>query len=285
MRVAAVNWKIRSIAREGEFFDHLGEVIEECVGMGADWAVLPEYCSFELLGALGARDEREVAEVLAPLWHPIVDALQAQSDTHKISIVGGSHICGNVNRCPIIQPSRAPGDVDKHVLTQYELDPMALSSGTRCATAGLVGACVCYDSEFPAATRALAEAGVKLLAVPAFTETPHGFHRVRRCCEARAIENQIYVVHSSLVGSLGGEPVTSATGSSAIIGPCIEPFPPNGIIAETPMDEEAVVCADLDLTILDQVRETGDVRNWQDRDAATWTPQPQAIAPDPRDAP
>jgi predicted amidohydrolase len=43
------------------------------------------------------------------------------------------------------------------------------------------------------------------------------------------------------------------------------PFPETAILAETPMNQEAVAVADLDWESLLAARESDDVRNWHDR--------------------
>jgi len=133
---------------------------------------------------------------------------------------------------------------------------------------------VCYDCEFPESSRVLAESGMLVQVVPAFTETRHGFGRVRWSCHARAIENQLFVVHASLVGSLGREPVVSAVGSSAVLTPPIEPFPPGAVLAETDFGVEGVALAEIDFATLLKAREGGDVRNWNDRNRGDWTVRP-----------
>jgi predicted amidohydrolase len=161
---------------------------------------------------------------------------------------------------------------EKVKLTTYEREVWKIAPGRGLSTLPdqQTSVLICYDSEFPEAGRALAERGVLLFCVPAFTETMHGFHRVRHSCHARAIENQVFVVHSSLVGSLGREPVPNAVGSSAILAPSFEPFPANGVLAETTMNEEEIAVAKLDFNALRKAREEGDVRNWHDRDAEWW---------------
>jgi predicted amidohydrolase len=159
---------------------------------------------------------------------------------------------------------------DKVMLTQWEKQ-IGLSGGK-----GLsllyetdLGVNICYDSEFPAAARALVEHEELLfIAVPAWTETLHGFHRVRWACQARAVENQVCMIHSSLVGNLRGE---ECHGSSAIIVPPNEPFPDNAILAETTMDQEGVAIAEVRHSDLYLCREMGDVRNWEERDDGDWT--------------
>ncbi len=106
--------------------------------------------------------------------------------------------------------------------------------------------------------------------VPAYTETKHGFHRVRWCCHARTVENQIFVAHSSLVGDLGREPVLKTFGSSAVLCPPLHQFPESGVLAETEMNEEGIAITDLDLDLLEEARATGDVRNWHDRHSSSW---------------
>jgi predicted amidohydrolase len=128
-----------------------------------------------------------------------------------------------------------------------------------------LGVAVCYDIEFPACAETLTESGCLALAVPAFTETMRGFQRVRWCAQARATERQVFVLHASLVGSLNREPVPTTYGSSAILTPSVLPFPETAILAETPMNQEAVAVADLDWESLLAARESDDVRNWHDR--------------------
>ncbi|RYG45024.1 hypothetical protein EON79_13610, partial [bacterium] len=111
----------------------------------------------------------------------------------------------------------------------------------------------------------------KILAVPSWTETQRGFQRVRWSCQARAVEHQTFVIHASLVGGFGYEPVPDSVGSSAIIAPSVEPFPVEAILAQSPYNEESLIVADLDMAMLDEARLRGEVRNWEDRDRGTWT--------------
>lgn len=48
------------------------------------------------------------------------------------------------------------------------------------------------------------------------------------------------------------------------------PFSEDGLLSETNMDCEEIAVATLDLNALLRARETGDVRNWHDRDASVW---------------
>lgn len=105
------------------------------------------------------------------------------------------------------------------------------------------GTMICYDIRFPELARKLALGGAKILFVPA--EWPHPrLHHWRTLLQARAIENQMYVVSCNTVGESGG---SSFFGHSMVIDPWGE------VIAEAP-EEETIIRADIDLSLVDEVR-------------------------------
>ena len=158
-------------------------------------------------------------------------------------------------------------------MTQFEIDDWGISPGNslQAMPDSRFGIAICYDSEFSAGALAQAERGVQALCVPTYTETWHGFYRVRHCCLARATEMQIFVIQASLVGSLGREPLPEAHGSAAILAPSVVPFPFDGVLAESERDREGVAVADLDFEALLLSRTQGDVRNWEDRRKGRWS--------------
>jgi predicted amidohydrolase len=102
--------------------------------------------------------------------------------------------------------------------------------------------------------------------VPFCTDDRRGFLRVRYCCHARAIENQVHVVMSGVVGNLPNvENMDVHYAESAILTPCDLPFARDGIAAEAPANVETVVVADLSLDDLVAARRAGSVRNFTDR--------------------
>ena len=77
---------------------------------------------------------------------------------------------------------------------------------------------MCYDVEFPEVARGAARAGARILIVPSCTDDRQAFLRVRYCAQARAIENQRYVIHAGTVGSLPMVPAVSINyGQAAIL--------------------------------------------------------------------
>lgn len=278
LTVAAVNWKLRAIETEADFFEHFEGLARHAVEQGAQWVVFPEYIGFERLHLAPELTLEDVPRYLADGYEPIRDFGRALARKLRVTIVGGSHPVRDArdryfNRCPIFLPTGEVVEQDKVNSTTFEHSMFRLTSGRglRRLPDPRLGVLLCYDAEFPEAGRALAEAGVRVLMVPAFTETRRGFQRVRWSCLARAVENQIFVVHASLVGDLGREPVPETFGSSAVLAPSIEPFPETAVLAETPPYEEAVAVAELDFEALDQCRREGYVRNWDDRHHGDWT--------------
>ncbi|WP_027090805.1 carbon-nitrogen family hydrolase [Cohnella thermotolerans] len=105
------------------------------------------------------------------------------------------------------------------------------------------GVMICYDIRFPELARRLALDGAKVLFVPA--EWPHPrLHHWRTLLQARAIENQMYVVACNRVG-VSGE--THFFGHSMVVDPWGE------IVAEAG-EEETILTAEIDLTLTDEVR-------------------------------
>lgn len=270
VRAAVINYEVRGVESHDEFLSRLEAWIVEAVSQGAELVVFPESIDLELLSLAPDLPDNETASFLAQFSPLTFEFFRAKSQETNITIVGGSHMCktesGFVNRCPIVGRETLTHQ-DKINLTQYEFDPWNLTPGKGLHPIDELGVTICYDSEFPVSGRILAEQGVLIQVVPAYTETVYGFNRVRWSCQARAVEHQNYVIHASLVGSLGREPVPSTYGSSAILCPSCEPYPPTGILAETELNKAGIAIADLDLSLIHQIRNQGDVRNWNDRNS------------------
>jgi predicted amidohydrolase len=276
MRVASVAWKIRPVRGDSDYFGHFYDLVEEAHAEAAEVVVMPELHVLEMLPLAPMVRELDAAIYLAQYADAIESWIKRISDSSGLIIVGGSHFreteAGIKNVCAIGIPGEPLVIAEKNNLTCYEQDAWDILPGHGIVTLprGL-GVTICYDSEFPEASRALAEAGALIQCVPSWTETQRGFQRVRWACLSRAVENQIFTIHSSLVGDLGRQPVPSTYGSSAIICPSVDPFPVEAILRETPLNEEGVVVADLDFDMLHEAREEGEVSNWNDRDKSTWT--------------
>lgn len=116
----------------------------------------------------------------------------------------------------------------------------------------LCGSVICYDIRFPEWIRTYALFGTKVLFVSA--QWPHPrLNHWRQLLIARAIENQMYVVACNRVGT-GGKSVFC--GHSMVINPWGE------VIAEG-TEEEEIITAQIDLSLVDEVR--GRIPVFEDR--------------------
>jgi predicted amidohydrolase len=275
IRVASVAWKLRTIRSDGDYFGHLHDLISFAHGEGAQVVVLPELHVLELLSIERNLQEHQSPDYLVQYAEALEQWLERIATSSGMTIIGGSHFKKSgeeiKNVCAIARPNSTVIFAEKNNLTRYEREVWKIAPGEGLTTFDPgIGINVCYDSEFPEAGRALAEAGCQILAVPAWTETVRGYQRVRWSCQARAIENQFFVVHASLVGGFGYEPVPESYGNSSIIAPSVEPFREEAILRESEMNEEGVVVADLNLEALMEARQYGEVQNWTDRHSGRW---------------
>ncbi len=109
---------------------------------------------------------------------------------------------------------------------------------------GKMGVAICYDLRFPELFRAYALAGAKLIFLP--SEWPHPrLAHWRTLLQARAIENQLFMVACNRVGTTGE---TAFFGHSAIIDPW-------GAFVVEAGESEMLITAVIDLDNVDEVRQ------------------------------
>lgn len=123
---------------------------------------------------------------------------------------------------------------------------------------GKVGLSICYDLRFPELFRGYAVAGAEMAIIPA--EWPHPrLNHWRTLLQARAIENQMFVIACNRVGV---SKETHFCGHSTIIDPWGERL----VEAD---ESEGVWCAEIDVTVVAQVRQKIPV--FQDRRPSLYT--------------
>jgi predicted amidohydrolase len=182
------------------------------------------------------------------------------------------------NVARMFHPSGKVGEYAKLMMTPWERDPWKIRAG---AASGLqvfdlgfakVGLVICYDIEFPLLSRALAEAGAEIILAPSNTETEHGYWRVRTGCMARALENQVYTVHSPTVGPAPWcPPVEMNVGAAGVYAASDRGFPAGGVMALGEHNRPQWVFAEVDLDLLADVRASGGVQTYNH-----WMEQPGA---------
>lgn len=271
IRIASIQYYIRPVARFEEFAAQVRGLVETAADYGCRLAVFPEYFTVQLL-TLGdvRRPIDEQVRHLASHGARYRELLSQLASEHDIYLVGGS-IPTRVdegeeirNTCHVFGPGGEWGTQGKIHMTRFEKEEWLVAPTERLrifdTSFGRLAVAICYDVEFPEIARAAARAGANVLAVPSCTDDRQGFLRVRYCAQARAIENQMYVIHSPTVGSLPMVPAVSLNyGRAAVFTPSDFSFARDGILAQGNYGDEMMIVAELDLEIIEQSRTTGTV--------------------------
>jgi translation initiation factor IF-1 len=198
MRLAAAAYPLDPPQSPKAWADKLSAWVAAGAATGADLLVFPEYAAMELAclaGPAAAADPEAALRAVADRLGA-ADALHAElAARHGVHILTGSAPAFDagarpVNRARLFAPGGARGHQDKLIPTPYERDDWGIAAGRGLrlfdTALGPLGVLICYDAEFPLPARALAEAGVAVIAIPSCTEGRAGAERVRIAARARA---------------------------------------------------------------------------------------------------
>jgi len=275
VRVVTVQYKLRAITSFEEFAKIAEYYVDVAGDYKADFLLFPELFTMQLLSIQNEEVAPDVAIAhMSQYTERIRDLFREFSMKYNVNIIAGSHptkVDGNVQNISFVCLR------DGSVHTQAKIHPTPderywwkIQGGDEVKVidtdCGPIGVLICYDSEFPELCRHLVNQGIYFLFVPFLTDNRQAYCRVRYSCQARAIENQIYVAMAGNVGNLPRvKNVDIQYAQSCILTPCDFPFPKDGIAAETDANVEAVAIADLRTDTLLEARENGAVRNLRDR--------------------
>ena len=276
VRVAAVQYQQRQVKSVDEFFSIVRYFVGTVADYRADFVLFPELFTLQLLSSQAEElPPAQAIEAISEYTETIKDEFRSYALRHNINIIGGSHPTmmpngrvenmsyiylrdGTVHAQPKIHPTP-----DEVYWWRIEGGNELKAIETDC---GPIGVLICYDSEFPELARHLIDQGANILFVPFYTDERQGYMRVRHCCQARAVENQCYVVMAGNVGNLPNVAnMDIQYAQSCILTPCDFPFARDGVAADTTPNVEAVTLADLSLSALREARNTGTVQNLKNR--------------------
>lgn len=281
LRIASAQYPFDEVASLDAWKDKLARWVASGAATGADVLVFPEYASFELVATFGRDIASDLQQSLVKVAEHAGERTQAHSELatkHNVIIVSGSGPVMTepgrfVNAAQVITPDGLVGEQHKLMMTPFERS-WGMSPGTELkvfktplATFALT---ICYDVEFPLIARAAAEHGAECLLVPSCTERVSGYHRVRTGALARALENTVVAVQSSTIGPAEWSPaIDYNSGAAGIYLPAEHAISESGVVRQGTLNEPGWVYGEVDLSRLRQVREGGEMRNFQD-----WTLQP-----------
>lgn len=252
--------------------------VREAAEQGAKILLFPEYNTMELASLFSEAIYSSLNDQLAALQTTVHEAFlnlfQDLAQQYQCVIQAGSFpvlISEGVyhNRAYLFMPNGEIDFQDKMMMTRFENEQWLINAGDELKTFdtefGRIAINICYDSEFPLLARKQVEMGANLILVPSCTDTVAGFHRVKIGCQARALENQCYVVQAALVGEASWSPaVDMNVGAAGIYTPVDYGFPDNGILASGEFNKPQWVFAEIDLQNCEKIRETGQVFNYRD---------------------
>jgi len=277
VKVAAAQYDISFFQTWLEFETKLTHWVAEASQQGAKLLVFPEYGSMELASLFGEAVYKDLSQQLHAMQSVYQDwlALHTQlANQHDVMILASSFpVLQNDgsfrNRANLVGVDGLIDYQDKLVMTRFEDEQWLIKSSDDIKVIdtdlGKIAINICYDSEFPLIAHQQVSAGADLILVPSCTDTEAGFHRVRIGCQARALENQCYVVQSPTFGVADwSEAVDVNTGRASIYTPVDYGFPDNGILIEGCRDKAQWVIAELDLAEIARVRREGQVFNYRD---------------------
>lgn len=273
VRVGAVQWQMRTSTIE-DVLSQVEYFVDAVAGYKSDFVLFPEFFNGPLMGVSNADSPAVAIRHLAEHTARIRDAMAAMAVAYNINIIAGSmpELVDEkiMNVAYLCRRDGTVASQPKLHITPDEKAYWGLAGGQRLSVfetdVGKVGVLICYDVEFPELGRLLAEQGMKILFVPFWTDTKNAYLRVRRCAQARAIENECYVVITGNVGNLPKvENMDIQYAQAAMFSPADFAFPHDAIIAEATPNTEMTLISDLDLDLLKQLRYQGSVRNFRDR--------------------
>lgn len=269
LRIATTQFALRAEPSLEAFGEHVASVVAEAAASEAQVVLLPELVTTGLLAShpdLEALTPSRIDEVYRDLFPRIagdyVDLMSGIARKFNIVIAGASHFrqmpdgslrntayyfhadgrVDSQDKLHLTPPERAMGISPGDTVTQVHIDgvPTVLQ--------------ICADIEFPEVSREMALQGVELILAPSLTWNSRGANRVRYGAHARAMENQLYVAVSPLVGS-NGLPHGGAlhcSGYAMVAAPLDRTFGLNdGILAaHADTRQEGIVIANLDSSLV-----------------------------------
>ena len=274
VRVGLVQWQMRAYATVDDLFEQIEFFVDAVSGYKSDFILFPEYFNAPLMAEFNNLSESQAIRGLAGYTDDIRERFVQLAISYNINIITGSMPLlrdGNLYNVGFL--CRRDGSYEMYEkihVTPDETKSWGLSGGrmlrtfdTDCAKIGVL---ICYDVEFPELSRIMADQGMQILFVPYLTDTQNAYSRVRVCAQARAIENECFVV---IAGSVGNLPrvhnMDIQYAQSGVFTPCDFAFPTDGRRAEATPNTEMILVSDVDLDLLNELHTYGGVRNLKDR--------------------
>jgi predicted amidohydrolase len=274
VRVCAVQYQMRMISSFDEFAQNCEYFIDAASDYRCDIVLFPEMFTMQLLTFMPNKSPGNAIRSLHGFTTRYEELFTNLSIKYNINIIAGSHlVVENDDLYNVSYLFRRDGTFAKQYkihISPHERKWWGVKPGHKVQVfdtdIGKIAILICYDVEFPELARIAVSKGAQILFVPFNTDERRGYLRVRYCSQARAIENQVYMVLAGCVGNLPAvENLDIQYAQSAIFTPSDVEFHMEGIAMEASANTETLIFQDLDLNLLARNREYGSVQTWKDR--------------------
>jgi len=274
VRLCAIQYEMRWIESWDEFETQCSFFVDAAAVHKADFVLFPELITNQLIGVSAERTPADAVRGLTEFTPRYLDLFSRLAITHNVNIVGGSHFTVEGERLlNVAYLFRRDGTIERQAklhITPAERRWWGVQPGEGVGVfttdRGRVAILISYDAQFPEVARIVAGRGAQILFVPFHVEDRTGYLRIRYCCQARAIENDVFVVASGTTGNL---PFVAHADThyaqSGIFTPLDHSFARDGIAGESTPNVETLIVADVDLALLRRHRYEGTVQPWADR--------------------
>lgn len=274
VRACAVQYQMRMIKNFEEFAHNCEYFVDVASDYRCDIVLFPEMLTMQLLSFLPNKSPGSAIRQLDQFTKQYEALFSNLAIKYNINIIGGSHfVIENDDLYNVSYLFERNGKISKQYkihITPHEKKWWGVKPGNTVEVfdtdIGKISILICYDVEFPEISRIAVSKGAQILFVPFNTDERRGYLRVRYCAQARAVENQVYVVLAGCVGNLPQvENLDIHFAQSAILTPSDVEFHREGIATEAPANSETLIFQDLDINLIMRNREFGSVQTWKDR--------------------
>ena len=275
VRVCSIQYKMRLVKNFEEFAQHCEFFIDVAADYKSDFVTFPEMFTCQLLSFLPNDRPGTAIRALSQFTDQYIAFFSSMSIKYNTNIIAGSHLTveddGNLyNISWLFRRDGTYGKQYKLHITPHERKWWGVQEGSKIEVfdtdCGKIAINICYDIEFPEIARIATSKGAEIIFVPFNTDERRAYNRVRYCAQARAVENQVYVVLSGCVGNLPQvENLDIQYAQSAILTPSDVEFHRDAIAAIAEPGHETMIYQDLDMHLLKVNRLEGNAQTWNDR--------------------
>jgi predicted amidohydrolase/ribosomal protein S18 acetylase RimI-like enzyme len=274
VRICAVQYQMREVTSFEQFGKQCEYFIDVASDYKCDFILFPEMLTTQLLPLVKPERPGLAMRTLSEFTPQYLDLFSNLAVKYNINIIGGTHLTVENERLyDVAYLFRRDGTLGKQYklhVTRDERHWWGLQGGEGVEVfetdRGKISIQVSHDITFPEVSRIAAEKGAQIFFVPFSADDRPSYLRIRYCAQARAVENQAYVVIAGSVGNLPSvENLDIHYAQSGIYTPSDIPFERDAIAAECTPNTEMLVFEDIDLELTKPHRKSGGVLDWQDR--------------------